>query len=587
VTERPDQRPDADRLIADRYRLGAIIGRGGMATIYRAHDIRLDRDVALKLLRPEISADRDLADRFRREALAATVLRHQNIVACVDTGADPAGPFLVMDLIEGEDVAARLGRSGPLSPAEVARIGLDIARALGVAHVRGIVHRDVKPSNILLARDGRAMITDFGIARLAADAEGALPGTTLGSVQYFSPEQAQGLTTTPASDVYGLGLVMYEALTGRRPWGGETAGQIALARVGAQAPSPRDSRSDVPLALDAVVTRALAADPAERYPSGSAMAMALEPLLGAIDPTGPTTIVDRSGWATTGPPTRPRPRLKSGPRRPTRRSDGARVLRLLVVGIAVLAVAGVALAALPAFGGDGRVAIVTARPSRSASPVQATPTPTPRPTPKPTPKPTPTPTPTPKPTPVPTPEPTPVDPGDVAALCDPIFELPCGLGPGRYTPARFEPAVSVKVEDGWSAATNGERLVVLVRDEGFMTFASAVDLRGVPANQEDSARKLIDGIAARKGLDATRPAKVRIEKIQGRSVDVTPTGPARVELFTAGGSTYFLEPGRVTRVVALDVDHEVLVIVIEPGDGGTLKAILDTADGVAASLRRR
>ena len=130
--------------------------------------------------------------RFRREALAATVLRHPNIVACLETGTDDGQPFLVMELIEGEDLAARLRRGGRLAPVEAARIGLDVARALGVAHVRGIVHRDVKPGNILLARDGRAMVTDFGIARLAADAEGAVPGTTLGSVHYFSPEQATG-----------------------------------------------------------------------------------------------------------------------------------------------------------------------------------------------------------------------------------------------------------------------------------------------------------------------------------------------------------------------------------------------------------
>jgi hypothetical protein len=248
----------------------------------------------------------------------------------------------------------------------------------------------------------------------------------------------------------------------------------------------------------------------------------------------------------------------------------------------------VALAALPAFGDHGGVALASARPPRSAAPAEeATPAPTREPTPKPTPKPTATPKPTPEPTAVPTPEPTPVDPGEVADLCDPIFELPCGLGPGRYSPSRFEPSISVKVDAGWSAATNGDRLVVLARDEGFMTFASAIDLRGASAGQEDSARKLIDAIVARKGLDVTRPAKVRIEKLQGRSVDVTPTGSDRIELFTAGGSTYFVEPGRVTRVVALDVDREVLVIVIEPGDGRTLEAILETADGVAASLRRR
>src|SRR6478735_2195216 len=219
------------RLINGRYRLGPVIGRGGMATIHRAMDERVGRAIAVKLLRPEVLADADLAQRFRREALAATVLRHPNIVACLDTGTDDGQPFLVMELVEGEDLAARLRRSGRLAPWQVARIGLDVARGLGVAHQRGIVHRDVKPGNILLAADGRAMVTDFGIARLAADAEASMPGTTLGSVHYFSPEQARGATTTPASDVYSLGLVLYEALTGQRAWSGDTTHAITLARV--------------------------------------------------------------------------------------------------------------------------------------------------------------------------------------------------------------------------------------------------------------------------------------------------------------------------------------------------------------------
>ena len=161
--------PRKARIIGDRYQLGPVIGRGGMATIHEAMDLRLERPVAVKLLRPEAAADADLADRFRREALAATVLRHPNIVACLDTGTDDGQPYLVMDLVDGEDLAARLKRGGRLAPIHAARIGLDVARALGVAHVRGIVHRDVKPGNILLASDGRAMVTDFGIAR-AVDA---------------------------------------------------------------------------------------------------------------------------------------------------------------------------------------------------------------------------------------------------------------------------------------------------------------------------------------------------------------------------------------------------------------------------------
>ena len=284
--------PDVGRLVDGRYRLGEVIGLGGMATVHRALDTKLDRPVAVKLLRREAIEDRDIAMRFRREALAATVLRHPNIIACLETGTDDGQPFLVMELIEGEDLAARLRRGGRLAATEAARIGLDVARALGVAHVRGIVHRDVKPGNILLARDGRAMVTDFGIARLAADAEGAVPGTTLGSVHYFSPEQATGATTTPASDVYSLGLVLYESLTGRRAWSGDTTAALAAARIGSAAPSPRAIRPEVPAALDAVVVRALDPDPLRRYPNGSAMATALETAIGTPDPSSPTVAVD-------------------------------------------------------------------------------------------------------------------------------------------------------------------------------------------------------------------------------------------------------------------------------------------------------
>ena len=296
-----------------------------MATIHRALDIRFDRPVAVKLLRREVIADADIAMRFRREALAATVLRHPNIVACLETGTDDGQPYLVMELIEGEDLTARLRRGGRLAAGEVARIGLDVARALGVAHVRGIVHRDVKPGNILLARDGRAMVTDFGIARLAADAEGAVPGTTLGSVHYFSPEQARGATTTPASDTYSLGLVLFESLTGRRAWSGDTTAQLAAVRIDAEPPSPRSVRPDVPAALDAIVVRALDPDPARRYPNGNAMADALEPFVARPDPASPTIATDsamlRAAADPADPSAPPAPRPRCSRWRPRSRPD--------------------------------------------------------------------------------------------------------------------------------------------------------------------------------------------------------------------------------------------------------------------------
>jgi len=266
-------------VLGGRYRLVELLGEGGMATVYRATDAQLGREVAVKVLRPQYGSDPDFVARFRQEAQAAASLGHPNIVAVYDFGADPDGPFIVMELVDGEDVATLLARNGPLPPRQAARLAAEVAHALAAAHARGIVHRDVKPGNILVSKDGRVKVTDFGIARAWADTRLTLPGVTLGSVHYFSPEQALGEPATPASDVYSLGVVLYELLAGRRPWEGDSAASVAMARVSAPAPLVSDVRPGVPPALEAIDRRALSPDPAGRFPSATAMAAALEGFL--------------------------------------------------------------------------------------------------------------------------------------------------------------------------------------------------------------------------------------------------------------------------------------------------------------------
>jgi serine/threonine-protein kinase len=282
------------QVLGGRYRLVELIGQGGMATIYRATDTGLGRDVALKLLRPEYLRDPDFASRFRQEAQAAASLSHPNVVTVYDYGADPSGPFIVMELVDGEDLATILRRSGALPPRQAARIGSAVARALAAAHVNGLIHRDVKPGNILIGRDGRVKVADFGIARAVAEAEMTLPGMTLGSVHYFSPEQARGESATAASDIFSLGIVLFEMLTGVRPWEGDSAAGVALARLTGPTPDPVTLRPSVPPELSSITRRALAGDPIDRYASAGMMADALDGWLAA---TAPATTAGATGVA--------------------------------------------------------------------------------------------------------------------------------------------------------------------------------------------------------------------------------------------------------------------------------------------------
>src|SRR4026209_2270566 len=262
------------RLVGGRYRVIAPLGEGGMATLWRAMDEQLDREVAVKHLRAQFGHDPGFAARFKQEARSAGSLSHPNIVSVYDYGTDAetGGQFIVMQLVDGEDLAAILEMHGTLETDDAVRIAIGVASALEAAHRRGIVHRDVKPGNILIDQDVK--VTDFGIARAVSEASMTVTGTTLGSVHYFSPEQARGDEVTGQSDVYALGIVLYEMLTGRRPFQGDSAAGVALKRL-SEDPAPPTVHGPVPPGLSAIVMRALERDPANRYPDAGAFAEAL------------------------------------------------------------------------------------------------------------------------------------------------------------------------------------------------------------------------------------------------------------------------------------------------------------------------
>lgn len=309
-------------LIAGRYRVDALIGEGGVARVYRGTDTTLERRVAIKILRPELSDQPDVVARFRREAHAAAKLNHPNIVQIYDTGVDEGRYYIVMEYLPEMNLKEVIKRYAPLPVDKVLEVAIACCEALAYAHRQGIIHRDVKPHNVLFTDDGRAKLSDFGIAAAAGEAGLTADGKVLGSAHYIAPEQAQGAEAGPQSDIYSLGVTLYEALTGRTPFDGETAADIAAQHLREAPPPPRSLNPEIPPAVEFVITKAMARDPQRRYRSADEMLVDLRKLqrgldldqTGVLAPTPEATLVlPRAGQ----PVRREPPRYTEPPSPPT------------------------------------------------------------------------------------------------------------------------------------------------------------------------------------------------------------------------------------------------------------------------------
>jgi serine/threonine-protein kinase len=289
VVDAPGALLGVGTLVASRYRLSELLGTGGMAQVWEATDDTLGRKVAVKVLHPHLAADGQFVRRFRQEAIAAARLSHPGIVGVYDTCSDGTHEAIVMELLEARTLRQVLDERGALDVESVQRIGFRLLDALEAAHAAGLVHRDVKPSNILLCTDGRVKIADFGIAKADDHTELTNQGTLLGTASYLAPEQLTDGPVDGRADLYALGIVLYESLTGRVPFEGDSGAAVALARLHSDPLDPRQIRADIPAGLAEAILRALRRDPAERFPDAAAFRAALR---WAADDTAAHPVVD-------------------------------------------------------------------------------------------------------------------------------------------------------------------------------------------------------------------------------------------------------------------------------------------------------
>jgi eukaryotic-like serine/threonine-protein kinase len=326
--------------IADRYELGGVVGRGGMGEVRAATDERLQREVAVKLLRPDLAAIEEARRRFEGEAQAAAALVHPNVVTVFDAGEEDGAPFIVMELLPGRTLVDELA-TGPMSSVQVRDLAGAVLGALEAAHNAGILHRDVKPGNVLRAGDGTWKVADFGIAKVAeTTGDLTVSGVVIGTPAYIAPERIDGAPATPASDLYSAGAVLYEALAGRKPFAGDNFAAVAEQIRAGRAPALHELVPEVDPGLERVVERAMATDPRHRFASAVEMRRALdESPAPTVPPAARPDDVTEPQWGppvtqTQGLPTAARPRRRAPvARRLWLAGVGAVLLVLIVVGI--------------------------------------------------------------------------------------------------------------------------------------------------------------------------------------------------------------------------------------------------------------
>ena len=341
-------------LLAGRYELQDVAGSGGMSSVYRARDTVLERTVAIKILHEQYSDDPEYVERFRREARALAQLNHPNIVTVIDRGEFEGRQFIVFEHVEGENLKELVDREGQLPVDRALALVHQVARGLAFAHDHGVIHRDVKPHNVLIDEDGVAKVTDFGIARSLDPADGLTEtGTLLGTSEYIAPEQASGARVDERSDQYSLAVVLYELLTGEPPYTGDNFMAVAMKHIQQPVPRVRDVRPDVAPRIDAIVARAMAKRPDDRFPSTEAMMAALEAARVGKDST-PVPITQADDGATESIPVPgPLPAVE----RSRRRFPPPIVIGLVGVGVAALVlsliIAGGGTDALTGDGGGG------------------------------------------------------------------------------------------------------------------------------------------------------------------------------------------------------------------------------------------